>query len=297
MTEWFTFIVLPDTQIYTRANPELFIAQTKWIAKQKERLRVAFVLHAGDITDGNQPAQWEVAKEAFSHLDGRVPYVLTTGNHDSGPKGSAGDRTTLLNDTFSFEEHAKRPRAFEAFEHGRLENTAQLFDTPLGPWLAFGLEFGPRPEVVAWAKAIGEKHPGVPAVLTTHAYMYEDGTRYDFAKRGHEQQWAVACYGVHKQGAHDAEMLWSAWIKDYRELEMVVSGHVLGRGTARLSSERPDGSVVHQVLANYQHRQLGGGAYMRVVEVLPDRFIVRTYSPHFKKEMMDDDNRFPLFRR
>lgn len=294
--EWFSFVVLPDTQIYTRKHPELFEEQTAWIAAQRERLRVAFVLHEGDITDANEPEQWEVAKKAFARLDGKVPYLLATGNHDFGPHGSGGDRTTFLNQTFSFEEHRERPRAFFAYEDGRLDNTAQLFDTPLGPWLAFAIEFGPRPAVVQWAREIGARHAGVPAVLATHAYMYEDGTRYDFAKYGHEQKWAVACYGISKEGAHDAEMLWDAWIAGYRELEMVVSGHVLGTGTARLSSRRKDGSVVHQVLANYQHTRLGGGGYLRVVEVHADRFVVRTYSPHFHKEMTDDANRFVLAR-
>jgi hypothetical protein len=294
--DWFSFVVLPDTQNYTRSNPELFAAQTQWIASERQRQRIAFVLHAGDITDSNEPAQWEVARAAFAEIDGKVPYVLTTGNHDIGTNGSSDDRSTFLHDTFSFAEHEKRARSFTAFEPRSLANTAQLFDTPLGPWLAFGLEFGPRPEVVAWAREVGARHRGVPAVLVTHAYLYDDGTRYDFGTRGHDQKWAVQCYGIANDGAHDAEMLWNAWIKDYPELEMVVSGHVLGRGVARLSSRRDDGSVVHQLLANYQHTRAGGGAFLRIVEVAADRFRVRTYSPHFREERLDDDNRFELPR-
>jgi hypothetical protein len=296
VTDWFSFVVLPDTQIYTRSHPELFAAQTEWIAREREQRRIAFVLHAGDITDSNEPSQWEVARVAFEHIDGKVPYVLTTGNHDIGAGGSGDDRSTHLHATFSFAEHEKRARSFAAFSVGDLTNTAQLFDTPLGPWLAFGLEFGPRPAVVAWAREIGAKHRGVPAVLVTHAYLYDDGTRYDFAARGDDQKWAVQGYGIGKDGAHDAEMLWNAWIKNYAELEMVVSGHVLGRGVARLSSEREDGSVVHELVANYQHTKAGGGAFLRIVEVHPDRFLVRTYSPHFDEEKLDDANRFSLPR-
>jgi hypothetical protein len=295
-SDWFSFVVLPDTQIYTRSHPELFAAQTEWIARERERLRIAFVLHAGDITDSNEPSQWEVARSAFAHLDGKVPYVLAIGNHDMGPNGWSDDRTTLLHATFSFGDHEKRARTLSAFEPGSLANTAQLFDTPAGPWLAFGLEFGPRPDVVAWAREVGARHRGVPAVLVTHAYLYDDGTRYHFAARGDDQKWAVQCYGIGTDGAHDAEMLWDGWLKHYPELEMVVSGHVLGRGVARLSSQRDDGSVLHQLLANYQHTRAGGGAFLRIVEVHPDRFQVRTYSPHYQEEKLDDDNHFALPR-
>lgn len=237
-----------------------------------------------------------MARAAFAHIDGKVPYVLTTGNHDIGAGGSGDDRSTHFHATFSFDEHEKRARWFAAFEPDSLMNTAQLFDTPLGPWLAFGLEFGPRPEVVAWAREVGARHRGVPAVLVTHAYLYDDGTRYDFAARGHDQKWAVQCYGIGNKGAHDAEMLWNAWIQHYPELEVVVSGHVLGRGAARLSSPREDGSVVHQLVANYQHTRAGGGAFLRIIEVHPKHFDVRTYSPHFDEEKLDEENRFVLPR-
>jgi 3',5'-cyclic AMP phosphodiesterase CpdA len=77
-----TIAVLPDTQIYARSHPELFIAQTRWIAAQAERHRIRFVLHAGDIVDDGGEAQWRVAERALRVLDGRVPYVLALGNHD-----------------------------------------------------------------------------------------------------------------------------------------------------------------------------------------------------------------------
>ena len=83
----FTIAILPDTQNYTVAESlhEIFLSQTRWIAENHERQKIAFVLHEGDVTQHNNEPQWTVAKEAFEMLDeAGVPYVITLGNHDYG---------------------------------------------------------------------------------------------------------------------------------------------------------------------------------------------------------------------
>src|SRR5690554_2378861 len=44
----FNLVLLPDTQVYSRAYPEIFRAQTEWIVQNADS--IAFVLHQGDIT-------------------------------------------------------------------------------------------------------------------------------------------------------------------------------------------------------------------------------------------------------
>jgi hypothetical protein len=281
----FRFVVLPDTQIYARAHPELFTAQTRWIADQHRT--IACVLHVGDVTDDNSEPQWAVAKRAFAAIDGRVPYVIATGNHDLGPGGSGGDRSSGLHAAFAHAPFDGR------FEEGRVDNAYRIVETPLGTWMAMALEFGPRPAVVAWANEVIAAH-GVPTILATHAYIYDDGTRYDRARS--DQKWAVDRYGISKQGAHDAEDLWRELVAKRSEIEMVVSGHVLGTGAARLTSRRADGTVAHQMLANYQTRRDGGDGYLRVITVFRDRFAVRTFSPHRKTFLDDPENEFLLGR-
>src|SRR5688572_13364192 len=89
-----SIVVLPDTQYYARSYPESFAAQTAWIRDQADALDLQFVLHVGDITDGNSQAQWQVARDAFDTIEGEVPYVLAPGNHDLGELGSARTRDT-----------------------------------------------------------------------------------------------------------------------------------------------------------------------------------------------------------
>ena len=70
----FDLVLLPDTQTYSRAIPEIFQSQTAWIAAHADS--IAFVLHQGDITDWNVPEEWEVAAKAMQVMDGKVPYTF-----------------------------------------------------------------------------------------------------------------------------------------------------------------------------------------------------------------------------
>jgi predicted phosphodiesterase len=48
---------------------------------------ISCVLHLGDITNHNRPAEWENAVTAMQQLDGKVPYFMVPGNHDYSEKG------------------------------------------------------------------------------------------------------------------------------------------------------------------------------------------------------------------
>jgi hypothetical protein len=291
-----TFAVLPDTQVYARLHPELFEAQTRWIAAHAARLRVQFVIHEGDVTDDNTPEQWAVAGRAFAHLVGRIPYVIALGNHDYGVRGSGHDRTTGLHDVVDPAVVRAWPSFRSAFDDARIDNVAHVFETPSGPWLVLALELGPRDAVVEWAAGVLRAHPRVPAIVVTHAYLYEDGTRYDRART--DQKWSPHVYGIARQpeGVNDGEALFQKLIARHPSVQLVFSGHVLGRGTALLTSPQDGGSVVHQMLANYQHRSRGGDGYLRLVEVdaRRARIRVRTYSPVLDRYADDPDNAFDL---
>lgn len=92
-------ILLPDPQSYTKfdANQPLFELQTAWVANSIESLNIKGVLCTGDLVEqneiripdgvnGNQTSeeQWRAASRAFERLDGKLPYVICTGNHDYG---------------------------------------------------------------------------------------------------------------------------------------------------------------------------------------------------------------------
>jgi hypothetical protein len=288
--EAWSFVVLPDTQVYSRSHPEIFEAQTEWIAARHDELDIRFVLHVGDLTDTNSREEWERARDAMSALDGVVPYAFVPGNHDYGDHGNAADRRTLMNEYFSYAEQPAGVRG--TFEAHHTDDSFHVFDTPSGPWLVLALEFAPRPGVLAWARRVADRYRAMPAILVTHAYLYEDGTRYD---GGSSQRWAPERYGLGATGA-DGETIWNELVRERSAFEMVVCGHVLGRGAARLTSEREDGPPTHQLLANFQHGERGGNGFLRLVEVHPDRFFVRTYSPFAGRYRREAEHEFTLPR-
>jgi hypothetical protein len=72
---------------------------------------------------------------------------------------------------------------------------------------------------------------------------------------------------------------------------MTLNGHVLGDGTGYLASVTDRGTTCHQMLSNYQFRNLGGEGYMRLLEFLGDGRTVKvyTYSPLYDSFMPDLD--------
>lgn len=287
-----SIVVLPDTQYYSAGvHPEAYGQQTSWILLQRRALNINAVLHVGDLVDTfDSAAQWTVASKAMHVLDGNIPYVVVPGNHDTD-----GDRNTPINAYFSAPSMRWITGTMAA---GRIENSYALISIGPEQWLVVGLEFGPRDSVVAWADGILKAYPEHPAMLLTHAYLYRDGTRYDsrLPAEAH-QSFLPQDYGyTASEGINDGEMLWQKLVLPNPNVRLVFSGH--DTGGARLTSTRPDGSRVYQMLSDYQW--LGGAnfgfGYLRLVTFdYHNRTIaVRTYSPYLGQYLADGENQFTL---
>ena len=286
----FTVVTLPDTQYYAAAHPEILDAQIAWISRQAAAQNIAFVLHEGDIVDADEPAQWARASGSLHVLDGVVPYVLSTGNHDYARSGAVITRRTLVDRYFP-------PPSTGLFEPGRIENRYEILPAPGGPWLILSLEFGPRDSVLAWADRVAKRFAALPAIVVTHAYLASDNVRFDHV--GHPEQ----LFGPHRYlddrvagSVNDGEEIWRKLVARNDNILFVLCGHDLGDGVGRLESVRPDGTTVHQILANYQMQALGGGGYLRLLQFSPGqrRVRVRTYSPFLDRFKTDPDNDFHL---
>jgi len=304
----YSFAVLPDTQYYASSWPEIFTAQTSWLVGNRGPQQLAFVLHTGDIVDSDTPEQWTVASQALHLLDGQLPYVVTAGNHDYG---ALADRMGMGNLYFPPADFADQPWFQGTFEPDHIENSYSLMDVPGGQWLVLALEFGPRDEVLAWASGVLASHPATPAIVITHAYLYRDGTLYDHVNAP-TQLYNPHGYVMANQAGttiNDGAELWSKLIAPNSNVRLVFSGHdVNGQGippgtAARLTSRRPDGTVVHQLLANYQtcvtapcEAVHGGNGFLRLLRVSADgaRVAVETYSPYLDQSLDDGGNRFVL---
>lgn len=308
-TSAFSIVVLPDTQFYAEAYPEIFQAQVEWIAASKSELSTAFVLHEGDIVNRNVAPQWDVASVALHSLDGVVPYVLSAGNHDVVSTFTGITRKAdFFNEHFPVAMHHDDLWFCDSYDEDDLQNSYALLDGGGRQWLVVALEFGPRDEVLAWANDVLNDFRQYPAIIVTHAYMYLEDQRYDSV--GHpSQDYSPHAYGL-EGSVNDGEEMWNVLVAPHPNVKLVFSGHMLWPGVGRLSSVRADGSVTHQVLANYQtcptadpcmhpdsdQMYRGGNGFLRTVRFNADhtQADIATYSPYLDQSKVDADNQFTL---
>jgi len=292
--------VLPDTQSYLESCPEIMECQFEWLADNSENLD--YVLHVGDITQGNTPAEWALSRLYFDKLNNKIPYAIALGNHDmgSGPNKFADVRDSSLANKYFPVDELKNLSGLEGnFEKDKIDNTYHLFEKGDHKWLILSLEFGPRNEVLDWANNIVSEHPDHKVILITHAYMYVGEKR-----QSEGDNWRAHGYGVGQEtgakAVNDGEEIWEKLVKKHPNFFMVYSGHVLHEGLGRLVSEGEHGNKVYQFLANYQRGVKGYGdgcnGFLRLVEIDLDNnsILTITYSPYLEKWLDDTANEFHI---
>jgi hypothetical protein len=165
-------------------------------------------------------------------------------------------------------------------------------------FLVLVLEFGPRRDVVRWANEVVAKHPRHEAILVTHAYMYNDDIRFDWAGRGKEQSWNPHSYPFADATHHDikdGEQLWQNLVGRCGTFSLTFNGHVLGDGLGRTTTDDASGRPVNQMLVNFQMRPKGGDGWLRLVELKRGGAVeVCDYSPYRDQHNDSPQNRFQL---
>ncbi|MEQ9609798.1 MAG: metallophosphoesterase, partial [Kiloniellaceae bacterium] len=302
-TDWFrarvagenayTIAVLPDTQDYTdnAARIPTFANMTQWLADNAEGKNIQFVMNVGDMTQNNVAAEWAVAQQAYSILDGVIPYAVVPGNHDQG--GGAADFSSLISQYFPPEKFAvENGGTLGGVYEGDMSNSWHSFEAPDGTkWLVMSVEFGTRDDVIKWAEGVIEDHLDHRVILANHFYMnfpdrgnplsgplYGEGT-------GHN-------YGLVRspEGSSDGEEVWQELLSKYPNITFTFSGHVFGDGAETLVSYTDYGTPLYQMVVNYQNGVAqeiqengvdgrggnGGNGAIRLLTIDPDNNTVWT---------------------
>ena len=133
--DFFSLIILPDTQHYSSSYPEIFYKQMDWIRENKDLLNVQYVIHLGDITNNNKENAWQVASKSFKMLeDAGIPYSIVYGDNDmKNPNGNYYDgirHTELLHKYFPVARFDKPYSWWKGgfFEPGKIDNYYCLFE-------------------------------------------------------------------------------------------------------------------------------------------------------------------------
>lgn len=309
-----TVILLPDIQNYSKwgVNQPILDLMIAWIEANIDTLNVKMVMCVGDLVqhdniiitgvDGDQTSrsQWEAVSKSFSKLDGKVPYITATGNHDY-TIDSKGNRKSQFSNYFNIERNFLNKKVLaqtgtnEAGELS-LDNSAYEVKSLNGQdYLFLTLEFAPRDTMVNWANKITalEQYKNHRIILLTHAYLNQKDKRTDKAPTWLEFLPYTVNNEIKKSAsitlpnANSGEQIWQKLVEPSANIELVLSGHISGEGYRKDNNLK--GNVVHQMLFDTQsigggHRTGNGGdGWLRILEFFPDNKTVKikTFSPLF----------------
>jgi hypothetical protein len=289
----FTIVALPDTQFYSSLNPQIFAAQTQWIANHVQDQNIQLVVGLGDIVDaGGDLTQWQNADAAVRLLSGKVPYMMAIGNHDYDQNNPAGRTasTKNFNSFFGPARYAGAAWYKGSFPAGSNENFYGVITVNGRNYLIIVLEFAARDSALAWADGILKANQDKDAIIVTHMFTYMDNTRISGCDLN-----SAGSFGVGQD--NNGEDMWWKLVRKYPNIHLVLSGHVVqGDGTGRRMDLGLNGNLVNQILSDYQSDPLGGGGYLRIMRISPslNRVSVTSYSPYLDSFMTDDHNQFTV---
>ena len=293
----FTVVILPDTQGYlywkSPKRKVIFESQIQWIQDHALDQNISMVIHLGDIVMSNKLTEWEMARDIFSSLDDWIPYVLTVGNHDATPeKNSKG--TELFNHWFPVKRFASFDYLGGVFEPEKLDNAFYFFKGGLVNYMVVTLEFAPRDEVLEWANNIIANYPNHKVFIVTHAYLGSNNKRLA-AGDSCNLHYNETVSGQPFLTSNDGEEIWEKLGRHHKNIQFILSGHVLGGGTGHIVSFGENGNTVFQITSNYQNLPNGGNGFLRTMEFLPENKIqVKTYSPYLDIYKTDAKNQFVI---
>lgn len=275
----FSVVAIPDTQAYSAKNPDIFYAETGWIADNLDVQRIAFVSHVGDVVDSNIPSEWGIGLQAMNLLDGKVPYGVSVGNHDMDC--SAGD-ASLFSRYFPAKRFINRKWYGGHFKDN--VNSFQLFKAQGLNFVILHLECNAPDDVLGWADGVLEKHKDRRAIVCTHMFLgpiREPETKEDwFTGPKGIMEWSKCHSRVGSMWSRKVnrgntpQQLWDKCFKKHRNIFLILCGDQSRTQAMSLVLMGTNGNKVYACLSDYRD------GFIRVYRFVPgrNRIEVMTYS-------------------
>ncbi|MEU0834039.1 metallophosphoesterase [Streptomyces sp. NPDC005969] len=228
---------------------------SRWIADNKDKRKIAYVAHTGDIIENNirKPADEAMQRQVTGELelsskqqkildDAGVPNGVIAGNHDN-QSGTENGPDAIYNQYYGPERYQALSKGWKHAEYGGPwregdnQNHYDLFSAGGLDFVVVGLSYGVTREEAEWADSVFKRYPDRNGILLSHDYLApssnSDGRGAPFS-------------------APDGSMLYKKVVQDNPNVFLILAGHEHGVGT----NVKPKvGKVAHDVvelLADYQ---------------------------------------------
>nr|WP_307828344.1 metallophosphoesterase [Antrihabitans sp. YC2-6] len=294
---------ISDTQYVSRDDPAVYRTQTQWTVENADPRKIAYSMHTGDLIqswirpgapEDKARKEFEEASRAMKTLeDAGFPHGVLPGNHDNIwnvagrlVPGTHEENHALYNEFFGPQRYRDRP--YWGGSVSADDNSAHydLLEIAGARFLFLSIGYNPPEHVMRWAEDVLADHPDHNAVIGTHYYLDEDGSR--------------RMMGFGDIGESSGQQIWNRLVVPNQSVFMVLAGHVDGQ-TVRVDREVDStGRTVVQLLADYQYFEVEGKrstGFQRLLQFDLDggTIAVNTHSPGlntFSVENYDPRRRF-----
>ena len=238
----YSFAVVGDTQYLVQNDVNWGVNNTAtlydWIIANKDAKKIKAVFGMGDITEKNDPAQWQHAKTNIFKLNGVLPYYLARGNHDNADSLNLHFNVLQYTSQFNDPDISDQSKCF--YKKGKIENSYTKFTVGNTKYLVLTLDFRAYDNVLVWANEVVAANPSYRVIVTTHDYLCEDGS------------WDTEKDGIEENSGRD---IWIEFIRKHKNIFLVLCGHESqypNSDILKFESKGNNGNSVTQLMINSQ---------------------------------------------
>jgi hypothetical protein len=282
--DFFSIILLPDTQHYTSSYPEMIYKQMDWIVENKNPLNIQYVIQLGDLTNNNKEYAWEVASKSFKILENKgIPYSIVYGDNDmKNPDKNYYDgtrHTEYLHKYFPVSRFEKQSAWWRGgfYDPSVIDNYYCLFNYKDFKFLIMNLELAPRSAVLKWADTIIAQNESRKVILVTHDYLDGNGNHLNDLK-------SFGLNGRDKEGklkGNNADAVSKKLVMKNPNVILVLCGHKEGEFQKEVKVKKSEdfekSRKVFEILSDFQDEKIkgidekSGKGLLRVLKFYPEK--------------------------
>jgi len=130
------------------------------------------------------------------------------------------------------------------FYDDNISNSWRTFTVGQVKYLMIALDYGPSDDVLNWASNIIEEHPEHSVIITTHAYLYRDGTTLDAGD--------TCPPSLSGPEYNNGDEMWEKLVSQHENIDLVLSGHDPSDNIVMSRDVGANGNVVTSMLIDPQ---------------------------------------------